>query len=722
MMPWIPNLLRTNRGGSSLPSTGRTLLARLVSSLILDEGAGAPTWSRATAAWRFNELGLLRSVPSGCAVFGGARLVRNTVRTTSEDFSNAAWTKVNCTVSGTQVIVCANATSLQRIHQDTTGQAVIIGTKIRYCARYEYVSGGAQFIQITAPTGGFGTDQYVNIDLVNGTVNAVGCSAAISTISAGVYEVAAILTATIAGNFDTFYTSFQTSLSSARFDNFVGDGIKSFKMLRAQANDVTGYSSTYVPEYVSVGVVATPFFGAGIDGAKYFTTDQYGAPLSAASLLKFRRENAATNNLLWNRDFACPTYTESAIQLSKAWTPSTTGSELISNGAFPTDLSGWTAAGSGSASVVSGKARLDGTGGTETLYQDVSCVVGKTYYLSCDATSISGSSGHYIRVYTDNSLTTYLKNSRILTTDMGLIFKATNTLHRVTISVSSAQIADFDNISAKECSCIPERTATGLDGIANTATTLTAAATDATILQAITLASAARCASAYVRRKTGTGTISFTQDGGSTWTDITSQLNTSTYTRVEITATLANPSVGFKISTSGDAIEVDGVMNEAGSVATSIILTTTAAVTRNAESLTYQTASNIDTAVGTIYQEAQFTSASLTRRAVVIGSDGYSYINSGDVNTLWKVYDGTNLVAKSGLSNIATGMRKRIVSWGSAGLKVTGDGLTPASGLFDGAFGGGASMEIGQNINGYVGDIAIYNYQMTDAEMMSITT
>ena len=505
MNPWIPHLLRAGGGGGGpvLPPVGRTMLANLKSSLILDEGTGGPTWSRATKAWGFNELGYLEDLASGCAFFGGARLVRNLVPTPSNTLS----------IAGTKTVTLTQAATLQFSMGAGAGTATFSGT------------GGA--------TG---------------------------TLAAGASRVSVNKTVT-AGTF----------IVTASVDALVDLSIV----------DVTNYNASYVPEYVSVGVDSAPF-PAGIDGAKYFETDWQGAPIAAANLLGFRREAAATNNLLWNRD--------------------------LSNAAWST----------------------------------------KT------------------------------------------------------------------NITAA-------KTATGLDGIANTATTLTATAADAIILQPITLASAARCASAYVKRRTGTGTISFTQDGGGSWTDITAQINGSTWSRVEITSTLANPSVGLKISTSGDAIDVDCVQNEAGAVATSPIVTTTAAVTRNADSLTYQTASNIDFAVGTLYCETQFTAAISTRRAVAIGVGGWSYINTGDANTIWKAYDGTNIVTKSGLSDISTAKRKRVVSWGT-GLKVTGDGLSPASGSFDGAFGSGASIEMGQFINGYIGPVAIYNYQMTDAELQALTT
>ena len=573
-----------NSSGTGGLLNSSTFFAPLKTSLILQRGTGDPTWSRATKAWGFNELGYLEELANGCAFFGGARLVRNTVRTKSEDFSNAAWAKTNCTTPSANVVVCANSTSIQSVAQTSSMPAVISGQVFMYCVRVKYTPGGVACLQILPPSAGFGTAQYVNFSLINGSVNAVGCSATATLVigTSDTYDVRIKFVATTSAASDGIIIVIANNISEGRTPSFIGDGIKSFELLRAWSVDVTNYDASYVPEYVSVGVVASPYFGAGIDGAKYFETDWQGAPIAAANLLGFRREAAATNNLLHSRD--------------------------LSNAAWST----------------------------------------KT------------------------------------------------------------------NITAA-------KTATGLDGIANTATTLTAAAADATILQPITLASAARCASAYVKRRTGTGTISFTQDGGGSWTDITAQINGSTWSRVQITSTLANPSVGFKISTSGDAIDVDVVQNEAGAVATSPIVTTTATVTRNAESLSYQTASNIDFAVGTLYCEAQFASSLTTRRAVLVGPDGYSYINSGDANTLWKAYDGTNIVSKSGLSDISTAKRKRVVSWGT-GLKVTGDGISPASGSFDGAFGSGSSMEIGQNINGYIGPVAIYNYQMTDAELQAITS
>ena len=126
---------------------------------------------------------------------------------------------------------------------------------------------------------------------------------------------------------------------------------------------------------------------------------------------------------------------------------------------------------------------------------------------------------------------------------------------------------------------------TGVDGAANGASSVLATAGNAVVRQAITLASSLRCQSAYVKRLVGSGVVQMTTDGGSTWTAITV---TAAWTRVTIpTQTLANPNVGFRLVTNGDKIAVDFVQNENGGFQTSAIATTTVAVTREADALSY---------------------------------------------------------------------------------------------------------------------------------------
>lgn len=143
---------------------------------------------------------------------------------------------------------------------------------------------------------------------------------------------------------------------------------------------------------------------------------------------------------------------------------------------------------------------------------------------------------------------------------------------------------DLTNAAWVKTSCSAVLTATGIDGTANSASTLTASGTNATAIQAITAASAQNITSAFIRRRTGNGTVEMTQDGGATWTPVTLS---SSWQRFNLTAvTSANPSIGFRIQTSGDAIDVDYSQNEASTShkdPSTPILTTSAAVTRSAD-------------------------------------------------------------------------------------------------------------------------------------------
>ena len=548
-----------------------TFYAPLKSSLILSKGTGDPTWSRATKAWGFNELGYLEELATDCAYFGGARLVRNQVSTSSENITSGGKTAV--TTPDATTVLCDVGNTFHYLFRGASGGAAIVGHTYLFKFRVQYVN--HKVIQFFFPNTFF-SSKYANFDLETGDLNNVSLDYInVVNVSTGVWDVSYTGTVISAGT-PSGIIGFVTNISSSRLSNYNAAGTEEFKILRVQIENISSRPGQLNNEYVSVGVEASPYFGAGIDGAKYFETDWQGAPIAAANLLGFRREAAATNNLLHSRD--------------------------LSNAAWST----------------------------------------KT------------------------------------------------------------------NITAA-------KTATGLDGIANTATTLTATAADAIILQPITLASAARCASAYVKRRTGTGTISFTQDGGSTWTDITAQINSSTWSRVQITSTLANPSTGFKISTSGDAVDVDCIQSEAGAGATSPIVTTTATVTRNQDSLTYQLLSNLDDIAGTISvitQPLVWTSGG----AVGSVSNGLllSAANSGVVGN-----DGTNTA--NGPAGSPTGTEKLALRWGGGAMTAASGGTLGTPGTYDGSL-SLANIGIGVGSYGYFNNVAIFNYTMTDAEQQAITT
>jgi hypothetical protein len=138
----------------------------------------------------------------------------------------------------------------------------------------------------------------------------------------------------------------------------------------------------------------------------------------------------------------------------------------------------------------------------------------------------------------------------------------------------------------------------GIDGVTNSASSLTCTVNGGSCLQTITEAATDSVLSLFIKRITGTGTITI-QQGAST-SDITAQINSSTYTQVSLDATVLNPAIGIVMGSSGDVIAVDMVQFENGAFATTPIPTTTIAVPRNADLLTYPV-TGISQTTGTIF-------------------------------------------------------------------------------------------------------------------------
>lgn len=187
---------------------------------------------------------------------------------------------------------------------------------------------------------------------------------------------------------------------------------------------------------------------------------------------------------------------------------------------------------------------------------------------------------------------TYIDANGLLTT-VGANTLRTGTAG-ATIEPAATNVAlwcrDLTNAAWTKTNCTAAKNQTGIDGAANAASSLTATAGNATCLQAITLASSSREQSAFVKRITGSGVVEMTTDNGTTWTAVAV---TAGWTRVDIPAqTLADPTVGFRLVTSGDAIAIDYVQNEA-SILTTPILTTTAAATRNADTVNVTDAASL---------------------------------------------------------------------------------------------------------------------------------
>jgi hypothetical protein len=71
----------------------------------------------------------------------------------------------------------------------------------------------------------------------------------------------------------------------------------------------------------------------------------------------------------------------------------------------------------------------------------------------------------------------------------------------------TASIRDMTDASWVKVTMTAAKTATGIDGVSNSATTLTATAGAATILQTLLAAASSRTYSMFMKRRTGTGTV-----------------------------------------------------------------------------------------------------------------------------------------------------------------------------------------------------------------------
>lgn len=272
-------------------------------------------------------------------------------------------------------------------------------------------------------------------------------------------------------------------------------------------------------------------------------------------------------------------------------------------------------------------------------------------------------------------------------------------------------------------------TAIGPDGATNSASVLTSTAGNATALQSITSASAARSTTCYIKRRTGSGVVEMTQNNGTTWTAINV---TSSWTRVSIaSATLTNPVVGLRIVTSGDAVDVALFQCETGAFATSAIPTTTTSLTRNADAVS-MTGTNFSSwynategAFGFEFTPDLFLTSNINRVATI--SQGGATGRVVDIFTSggnWNSYNGTTTIISG--ASVVTSVKQRIVATyktGSYALALNGVApATAASALVNVANQIAIGSLGGSNyLNGHIQRISYWPQRITNAETQAFS-
>lgn len=147
-----------------------------------------------------------------------------------------------------------------------------------------------------------------------------------------------------------------------------------------------------------------------------------------------------------------------------------------------------------------------------------------------------------------------------------------------------------------------DNTITGEDGVASSASWLAASGSNGTACQSVTIGSAAYSGAFSLKRITGTGTVKISLDNGATYgSDLAGSLSANAWYRAsKSNQTLANPEICLQLGTSGDNVAVDYAQIEAGAFISSRIPTTTVAVTRNRDDLTFPASANFSKDLGTL--------------------------------------------------------------------------------------------------------------------------
>ena len=297
------------------------------------------------------------------------------------------------------------------------------------------------------------------------------------------------------------------------------------------------------------------------------------------------------------------------------------------------------------------------------------------------------------------------------------------------------QSSDFTNASWTKSNMSTAKTATGPDGAANSATTLTATAGNATALQAITSASSARITSVYIKRRTGTGNIDITQDNGATWTTVSVTSSWARYSISSVTST--NPTVGIRIVTNADAVDVYGFQHELGSFITSLIPTTTVSVTR-AEDVCSIATSLFPYLQGSGALIAQATLPTVNQGVVlaILNTSGFNnaigiwksagYYSTPGGDFLGQQYDGsTDTVITIGTGANDGANHKTGLTWNATNIAGSLDGAAVVTGTYSNAL--PTTLHLGNRSgsfqpSGHIRQLTYIARRLTNAELQTRTT
>jgi hypothetical protein len=537
-----------------------------------------------------------------------------------QDFDNAAWTKDNLFAVANAALAPNNTQTAEHIFENTANnnrqvfQAITLSSagSVTFSISAKYISRYLQLAFVNSQVSG---DPYANFDLINGTYTTSGTiTASMSAEANGFYRCS--ITVTTAGTAATALALLINSTSAGFRQTYVGDGSSGIYIWGAQlelGSTATEYFPTNINQprfdWASTAVVANKnLFNFTNNIPTTTNTNGWGllnvtvtqnattAPITTSNAdaiyetttngLHYFNNNSL--NIIQDLFYTYSIYVKANGRTQCRITGTSTG---WSTDTSTFDLSAVTSSSTGSATstitdVGSGWFRITHTRAA------VATVGGNTaniFFLFLDDTGASSYAGDVTKGFfvsspqleQNSSATDYQANAQPTTntpltanpTSNGLLIEESRT-NRILWNrdASQANWVSTNITAAKD--------QTGIDGVASAASSLTATADGGTCIQTITLASGSRTGSVYLKRITGTGTVQVSLDG-STYSTV--DLSDTEWRRIRLSGTATNPTVGIKIATNGDAVAMDYAQVEDGAFATTPILTTTATVTRSAD-------------------------------------------------------------------------------------------------------------------------------------------
>lgn len=262
------------------------------------------------------------------------------------------------------------------------------------------------------------------------------------------------------------------------------------------------------------------------------------------------------------------------------------------------------------------------------------------------------------------------------------------------------------------------KNAVGMRGAANSASTCTATAPNATVCQTLVFAAAARASSWHTKKVTLTGALTFARDGATYSADVASQQSTTLWKRevpaespgcaggncvviAGLAGSVLNPQVCMKLAASGDSVLVDFVQDESTTgtlaVATSPTETAGVAVARGAEAVSWpsvQVPATGGCAKLTVVPEYYASSGHVGYLLSFSGAP--SFFANASSNAV-RAYDGATFTDTPTWSAVAGATTTFLTRWGGTQKEsvVTTDPFPYASGSFDGTMSGAAGLALG---------------------------